>query len=77
MAGRVFVHIGRNKTGTSAIQYALSEGRAALEREGFVMVSSPTASTRRISRSSRLISRRKFAASPPRCVPSWRRSTTM
>lgn len=36
MGKRVFVHIGRPKTGTTAIQIALADGRATLEKHGFV-----------------------------------------
>jgi len=35
MARRIFVHIGRNKTGTTAVQNALRAGREPLKRNGF------------------------------------------
>jgi len=35
MARRIFVHIGRNKTGTATVQRALQAGRPILKRNGF------------------------------------------
>ena len=35
MARRIFVHIGRNKTGTTAVQNAFRAGREPLKRNGF------------------------------------------
>ena len=35
MARRIFVHIGRNKTGTATVQRALQAGRQILKRNGF------------------------------------------